>query len=181
MNDKIRQKTKGINAKDCAFIAVFVALVIAAQLVLSVVPGVELVTVMFVAFSFAFGVKRGVIAATAFAFLRQIVFGVFPTVLVLYLIYFNLLACVFGTLGWKVKPTVKNLVWLTTVACLCTVGFTMIDNILTPLWYGYTPRAAEAYFFASFSFMIPHLVCTAASVGVLFLPLERIFKWIKRF
>ena len=53
MNDKNRQK---ITALDCAYIATFVALVIAVQLALSFVPGVELVTVLFVTFSFAFGV-----------------------------------------------------------------------------------------------------------------------------
>ena len=181
MNDKIRQKNKGLNARDCAYIAVFIALVIAMQLALSVVPGVELVTVMFVAFSFAFGTKRGMIAATVFAILRQFVFGIVPTVLVLYLIYFNLLACVFGLLGGKVQPTVKNLVWLTLVACVCTMTFTMLDNILTPLWYGYTMSAMKVYFHASLPFMIPQILCTAVSVGVLFLPLTRIFKWINRF
>ena len=98
MNDKIEQKpnTKKtvISAKDCAYIAVFAALTIAAQLALSVLPGVEAVTVLFISFSFVFGIKRGVIAATAFTLLRQFVFGVFPVVLVLYLIYFNLLACI---------------------------------------------------------------------------------------
>ena len=107
MNDKIQQKTnrntRGISAKDCAYIAVFVALTIAAQLALSVLPGVEVVTVLFISFSFVFGIKRGVIAATAFTLLRQFVFGVFPVVLVLYLIYFNLLACIFGTLGKKIR------------------------------------------------------------------------------
>ena len=159
----------------------FVALVIAAQLALSVIPGVEVVTVLFVAFSFAFGVKRGMIAATVFSVLRQFVFGVFPNVLVLYLIYFNALVYVFGILGKQVKPTAKNLVWLTAVACVCTAGFTMLDNILTPLWYGYSSRAAELYFYASLPFMIPQVICTAVTVGVLFLPLERIFKWIHHF
>lgn len=185
MNGKIRQKKNkkrtGIGAKDCAYIAVLVALLIAAQLCFSAVPGVELVTVLVLSFSFVFGVKRSVIAATAFSLLRQFVFGVFPTVLVLYLVYYNALACVFGWLGRFVKPTAKGLIWMIMTACVCTVGFTMLDNILTPLWYGYTPRAAQAYFYASLSFMIPHLVCTAVSVGVLFLPLTKMFKWIKRY
>ena len=75
MNMKSRQKNKerkAIDTRDCAYIAVFVALVIGAQLALSVVPGLELVTVLFVVFSFTFGVKRGMIAATAFSLLRQL-------------------------------------------------------------------------------------------------------------
>ncbi len=174
MNDKNRQK---ITALDCAYIATFVALVIAVQLALSFVPGVELVTVLFVTFSFAFGAKRGMIAAVAFALLRQFVFGVFPTVLILYLIYFPLLALLFGALGRRVRPSVKNLIWLTIVACVCTVGFSLLDCVITPLWYAYTAAATRAYFYGSLSFMIPQVVCTAVSVALLFLPLTKVFSW----
>ena len=77
MNDKKRQNL----GKDCAYIAVFVALTIAAQLCLSFLPGVEVVTVLFITFSFVFGCRRGVAAATVFSLLRQLIFGFFPTVL----------------------------------------------------------------------------------------------------
>ena len=173
MNDKNRQKNIG---KDCAYIAVFVALTIAAQLCLSFLPGIEVVTVLFVAYSFVFGCKRGMLAATVFSLLRQLVFGFFPTVLVLYLIYYNALAALFGFLGKRVRLTAKNVVWLTAVACVCTVCFTVLDNIITPLWYGYSGRVFKLYFYASFSFMLPQVICTAISVGVLFFPLAKIFK-----
>lgn len=184
MNDKIRQNGLGSSArkrriktaKECAYLAVFVALVIAAQLCLAVLPGVEVVTVLFVTFSFAFGWKMGMAAATAFTLVRQIVFGFFPVVLILYLVYYNALALTFGLLGKKAKATPKNLVWLTAIACLGTVCFTLLDNVLTPLWYGYTARAAKLYFYASLPFMIPQTICTAASVGILFLPLVKAFR-----
>ena len=172
MNGKNRQNL----GKDCAYIAVFVALTIAAQFCLSFVPGVEVVTVLFVSFSFAFGCRRGMIAATAFSLLRQLIFGFFPTVLVLYLIYYNLLALLFGFLGWWSRLTPKKLFWLTALACVCTVCFTLIDNIITPLWYGYSGRVFKLYFYASFSFMIPQVICTAISVGVLMFPLVKIFQ-----
>lgn len=175
MNDKNRQNL----GKDCAYIAVFVALTIAAQLCLSFIPGVEVVTVLFVTFSFAFGCRRGIVAATVFSLLRQLVFGFSPTVLVLYLVYYNLLTLLFGFLGWRSKITPQKLVWLTILACLCTICFTMMDNLITPLWYGYSKRALKIYFYASFSFMIPQVICTAVSVGVLFLPLVKIFNVLK--
>lgn len=174
------EKKEANSAKEFAYLAVFVALVVAAQLALSFVPGVEVVTVLFVAYSFTFGVKRGALAATSFSLLRQLVFGFYPTVFVLYLLYFNLLTFVFGSLGKTVRSPRRALCWLTLAACVCTVCFTMIDNVLTPLWYAYTPRAAKAYFYASFSFLIPQVVCTAVSVGVLFLPLQKVFKNIKK-
>lgn len=185
MNENERKKPSLKRAvvktsKETAYIAVFVALVIAAQLALAFVPGVEVVTLLFVSYAFAFGVRRGVCAATAFALLRQIVFGIYPTVLLLYLVYYNLLAAIFGLLGRRVKRPARNLWWLVVVACLCTVLFTMIDNILTPLWYRMDREAAKAYFFSSLPFMLPQVGCTAVTVGTLFLPLERIFRLIKK-
>ena len=154
MNDKNRQKL----GKDCAYIGVFVALTIATQLCLSFLPGVELVTVLFVAFSFAFGCRRGIAAATVFSLLRQFVFGFQPTVLILYLIYYNLLALLFGFLGRWRDLTPRKVVWLTAVACVCTICFTMLDNIITPLWYGYSSRVFKIYFYASFSVVIPQVI-----------------------
>lgn len=167
------------SAKECAYIAVFVALVIAVQFAFSFVPGVELVTVMFVCYSFVMGVKRSVVSATAFSVLRQLVFGFYPTVLVLYLIYFNLLVVVFALLGKKITNVIKFLPLLLAVACLCTVLFTMTDNILTPLWYGYTQRATKIYFKASIPFMVSQVICTAISVAVLTIPLNKAFNFVK--
>jgi hypothetical protein len=115
------------------------------------VPGVELVTVLFVAYAFVFGVKRSVIAAIAFSLLRQLVFGFFPTVLVLYLVYFPLLAITFGALGKKLRLSLRALILLTVIACGCSACFTLLDNVITPLWYGYSARVAEIYFYASVS------------------------------
>lgn len=168
------------SAKECAYLAVFVALVIAGQIVFSFVPGVEIVTVSFVAYSFVMGVGRGTVAATAFSLLRGLVFGFFPTVLILYLVYFNLLALCFGFLGLKWRASVKTLPWLVLIACVCSVGFTMIDNVLTPLWYGYSAKATRAYVLASLPFMISQVICTAVSIAFLLIPLTKAFSLIKK-
>ena len=189
MNDEIRQKPttekrkKRVvrSAKECAYLAVFVALVIAAQLALSAIPSVEIVTVLFVSYAFVMGAQRGMIAATAFSLLRQLTFGFFPTVLILYLVYYNLLTVCFGLLGKKIqiKLKTKTLSWLVLIASTCTVCFTMIDCVITPLWYGYSASGAKAYFFASLPFMLPQVVCTAVTVSCLFLPLTKAFTLVK--
>ena len=168
------------SGKECAYLAVFVALVIAAQFVLSAVPGVEVVTVLFVSYTFIFGVRRGLIAATAFSLLRQLVFGFIPTVLILYLVYFNGLAALFGWLGKVVKKPLRALWWLILVACACTICFSLLDGIITPIWYRFSKRATQAYFMAALPFAIPQIICTAISVGVLFFPLQTAFKQIKK-
>ena len=167
-------------ARELAQLAVFVALVIAAQLALSVVPGVEIVTLLFVAYAFVFGMRYGMLAATAFTLLRQLVFGFHPTVLILYMVYFNGLTAIFGALGKKVSNPLKHLWWLTIVACLCTVSFTLMDNIITSLWYRYAYKAARVYFLASLPVAFSQAVCTAVSVGGLFFPLQKVFRLIKR-
>ncbi len=180
MNENKERRNKGLRAgKECAYSAVFVALVIAAQLTLSFLPGVELVTLLFVSYSFVFGWKRGMLAATAFSLLRQLIFGFFPTVLVLYLFYYNLLTLSFGLLGKRGDPRLGLWKW-TLIACLCTACFTVLDNVITPLWYGYSKEAFKIYFFASFTFMLPQVACTAATVGCLFLPLQKAFSAVKR-
>lgn len=166
-------------SKECAYVAVFAALLIAAQLCLAFLPGVEIVTVLFIAYSFTFGVRRGVLSAVAFSILRQLVFGFFPIVLMLYLIYYPLLALLFGFLGGRVKKPTHSLWWMTVLACLCTVCFTMLDNVLTVLWYSSTKEAAKAYFISSLSVLMPHVLCTALTVTLLFLPLERVFRLVK--
>ncbi|MBR2441775.1 MAG: hypothetical protein IKB20_01715 [Clostridia bacterium] len=167
------------SAKESAYVAVFVALLIAVQLALSVLPGVELVTVLFVAFAFTFGIGRGMVAATAFSIVRQLVFGFYPNVLILYLLYYNLLTLLFGAVGKRVKAPHKKLVFIVLLACLCTVCFTLLDNVITPLWYGYTKRVAKLYFKASLTFMLPQIACTAITVSVLFLPLYGVFRRLK--
>ncbi len=172
---QLKRKKRVSMAKECAYLAVFVALLIAVQVVLTIVPGVELVTVLFVSYAFVFGVKRGIIAATAFALFRQIVFGIYPIVLLLYLIYFNLLTLVFGLLGGKIKNVLRFLPLIVAIACIGTASFTMLDNILTPIIYGYSWRAVKIYFSASLSVMFPQIVCTAVSVACLFLPIRKVF------
>ncbi len=177
-NTAKRDRTRKAS-KECAYLAVFVALLIAAQLCLAFLPGVEIVTVLFITYAFTFGAKRSVLAAVAFSLLRQLVFGFFPTVLILYLIYYPLLALLFGFLGSRVKSPVCALWWLAAVACFCTACFSMLDNLLTILWNAYTAEAAKAYFLASLSVLLPQVICTAVTVTLLFLPLERVFRFIK--
>ena len=118
------------------------------------------------------------VVATAYSRATPAVRYSSPTVIqlaILCLVYFNGLAALFGTLGRVVKKPLYALWWIVLVACVCTACFTMMDNILTPLWYGFSKRAAKAYITASLPFMIPQIICTALSVGFLFLPLQKTF------
>ncbi len=181
MNERNTKEKRINSAKECAFLAVFVALVLASQLALSAIPGVELVSVLFITYSFVFGAGRGALSATAFSLLRCFLFGFFPNVLALYLVYYNLLTLLFGFLGKRpIQSGWKQLLLLTLIACVCTVLFTVIDDILTPLWYGYTAQAWRLYAIGSLYFLFPQVICTAISVPLLFFPLKKTFGIARR-
>ena len=184
MNDKFRQNEQGKDgvgtAKECTYLALFVALVIAAQLAFAAIPGVEVVTLLFVVYSFVFGARRGMLSATAFSCLRQIVFGVYFNVLALYLIYYNLLCLIFGLLGRKGAAGGKRWISLTVIACIATAFFTLLDNILTILWNGFSARVARVYIYASLPVMFSQCVCTILTMAIFFLPLQRAFYIIKK-
>ena len=247
VKNDLKQKKLSLS-KEIAYIAVTCALLIGGQFVFSFVVGVEVVTLILVCFSFTFGARRGVICAVCFSLLRCVIYGFYPTVVILYLIYYPLLAFIFGLIGKcenfssplcaaavnillvlialtcaicyfsdiiKVAKvyavTVKILFWVIFSLCalLCiiydliyfsaipskgeilkvvsvasvgavmTALFTLLDDVITPLFWGYTPLTALAYFYGSFMAMLPQIICTVVTVGTLFLPLTAVFKKFK--
>lgn len=164
-------------AKEVALIGVFTALLIGGQFALGGISGVEIVTVLFLSFAYCFGVARSLIVANAFSLLRCCIFGFFPTAVILYLVYYNLFAVVFGLIGAKFKRqfNLKFHAALVLAACLMTALFTGLDDIITPLYYGYSPSAAKAYAVASLTAAIPQIICTLLTVALLFPVLFKVF------
>ena len=164
-----------------AVVAVFTALLLAAQYALWFVKGVELVTVLLLVFSYRFGVRCGVLSAVAFSLLRCLLFGFFPNVVLLYLLYYPLFAACFGLLGNALhrRTGVRVQMLLTALAVLFTALFTLLDDAVTPLLYGYTREAALAYFLASLPTMAVQTVCAAVTVLLLFRPLLFVLKRVK--
>ena len=157
-------------AKSIILPSIYTAILIGGQFVLSGISGVELVTVLFLAFCYKYGVKQGLLVANAFSLLRCFVFGFFPNVILLYLIYYNIFAIVFGLFGNACKNAYGKKKHTTTIllALPMTALFTLIDNILTPLLYGFTRQAAKAYFIASLYAVLPQLLCSLVTVTWLF-------------
>ena len=164
-----------------AVVAVFTALLLAAQYALWFVKGVELVTVLLLVFSYRFGVRCGVLSAVAFSLLRCLLFGFFPNVVLLYLLYYPLFAACFGLLGNALhrRTGVRVQMLLTVLAVLFTALFTLLDDAVTPLLYGYTKEAALAYFLASLPTMAVQTACAAVTVLLLFRPLFFVLKRVR--
>jgi hypothetical protein len=161
-------------------VAMSVALLIAVQMALSVITGVEIVTVIFLSLCFCYGIRTGLTIATAFSLLRCFFFGFQINVIVLYLIYYTLFALFFGWLGKRFGGNVTLLQRVVVVvsAVAFTVLFTLLDDVITPLIFGFHANAAKVYFLQSLTAMIPQVVCTAVTVLALFTPLTKVIRKI---
>ena len=147
--------------RDIAYCAVMTALLIAAQYVLSFVSGVELVTVLLLTFSYVFGVRCGVLTAAAFSLLRCLIFGFFPNVLLLYLVYYTSFAALFGLCGRKglprfVCPLLLGITGTLSLAAAITgtglpISAVYITRVRVFLWilFGISMALLVIYFYAS--------------------------------
>jgi len=164
-----------------ALIGVYIALLIGGQLALSGIVGVEIITALLVVFCFRFGIKDGLVIATAFSLIRCFIFGVFPSVVMLYLIYFNLLALVMGSVGliFKNKLSILSVTIIVVVTAVLTACFTLLDDIITPLYYGFSQKATKAYFVASIPVIVAQVPISSISTAIFIYPLYKCFEWAK--
>lgn len=161
------------STKFITLTALYTALLICVQFVLSGIAGVELVTVFFLAFCFSVGVKAGVTVAVCFSTIRCFLFGFYPSVIILYLVYYTGFALFFGFLGNRFHRTTTfyAYLWVVILSTAFTAVFTLLDDVITPLFYGFGENAAKAYFYSSLPFMLSQCICVAISVSLLFIPL----------
>lgn len=168
-------------AKDVALIGIMVAVLIAGQLVLSMIAGVEIVTVLFLSYCVAFGVRRGMIVGTMFSLMRCLLFGFIPNVVLVYMIYYNGFAVLFGFAGkWpRHAPLLIKIVLLTVFATIVTACFTLLDDFISPLILGLSARGTRVYFYSSLPVMIGQMICSAVTVSLLWYPLSKVFALVQ--
>ena len=164
--------------KSIVRVAMCTALLIAGQVALSAVAGVEIVTVTLLCFCYCYGVRHGLAVATTFSLLRCFVFGFELDIIVLYLIYYNLFALFFGWLGSRFAGEITFLKTVTLVVCavIFTGMFTLLDDIIKVVIYNMSPNAAKIYIYQSLPVMVSQMICAAATVSLCFAPLTQVIK-----
>ena len=169
-------------AKKIAICGAFCALLIVIQYAFSAIKGVELVTLFFITFCFTFGGLYGLLAAFSFSLLRCLLYGFFPNVLILYLVFYPTLALAAGVLGKRLKESssFKQLIAVTIFGLVCTVYFSALDCVVTPLFYNYTQKAWIAYVYQCIPVCLIQCCSTFASFLLLFLPLKKAFGLIAK-
>lgn len=163
------------SSKEVALIAVSCALLIGGQFALSAVAGVEIVTVLLASFAVVFGVKRGVLLAVAFSLVRCLIFGFFPSVIILYIIYYPLFALVCA-LASKGKYTCYSAV-ISVFAIILTAGFSFLSGLIDHLMYGVD---FWAYMTFGVWVSVTQIVCAAVTCFAFMPLLRRLFKDIKK-
>ncbi len=81
----------------------------------------------------------------------------------------------------KAKNETFKVVFMASVGAVMTALFTLLDDVITPLFFGYSHLTALAYFYSSFTAMLPQIVCTVVSVCTLFLPLTAVLERAAKF
>lgn len=62
------------------------------------------------------------------------------------------------------------------LAICCTIIFTLLDDVITPLIYGYSFDVAIGYFYTSFLALLPQTISVSISVAILFYPLKKVMR-----
>ena len=75
---------------------------------------------------------------------------------------------------------VWRIVILAAAAAFMTVLFTLLDDVITPLFFGYSLRAAKVYFYNSLIVLAIQPACVIVTIAVLFEPLRKAFAQVRR-
>ena len=91
----------------------------------------------------------------------------------LYSVYYTGFALFFGFLGHKFNREIS--VWSVVLAVVFgtafTAIFTLLDDVITPFFFGFGREATVAYFYSSLPFMLTQCICAVISSAVLFIPI----------
>lgn len=112
----------------------------------------------------------------------QTMFRVIFVLAILAILLFDALPliCKIPPLKKRGLEQMRTTFFMTSLACVCTVCFTLLDDALTPFFYAYGRDAAYAYFVSSFLAMLPQTVSAFFTVSVLFYPLTKIFSMFEK-
>ena len=159
---------RGSAAKKIALVGISAATVECAKLALAALPNVEVVTLLTALYGYTFG-WLGVCASIVFVCIEPLIWGV-NTWVVLYFIYWPLLALVFMLLG---KLKIKNRLALTSVAVILTVFFGILSSLIdVGLFSGYFDNFLyrfSVYYLRGLPFYIAQVVTNAIAFPTLFI------------
>lgn len=165
----------GATARGVVAVGVAAATLTCGKLALSMIPNVEVVTLLTALYGYVFG-GFGILAAVIFVTVETLMYG-FGTWIVTYYLYWPLVAFVFMLLG---RMRVRNRAVLCITAILLTVWFGVFSSLVdVGLLSGSFDRffwRFSVYYMRGIWFYVTQIVCNAILFPVLFRPLVRVLE-----
>ena len=166
-------------AKALALVGISAATIECAKLALSVLPNIELVTLLTALYGYVFG-WLGVLSAVVFVCIEPLIYGINSWVIT-YFVYWPLVAFVFMMLR---RAKVRNR-WILTATA---VGLTMLFGVLSSLidvaiMIGineYYLKNCVIYYLRGVVFYVVQIACNATLFPLLFTFLSNKLRFIKR-
>lgn len=163
--------------RDITTTAVFVAILIVSQVALSAINGIELITVLLASFVFCYGFRLGFSTVNSFILIRCAIYGFYPSVMLLYITYYNLFALVVGFIGSKSRHKLARKSFAASLIAIIVLVlmFTVLDDIITPLYYSLNWVMTKSYWMMSLTAVIPQEICAILTMIFLFPILVKTF------
>lgn len=167
-------------AKYLCYVAVMAATLTVSKLALSFIPNVEVVTLLIICYASVFGRRYTIFATMIFCAVETAIYG-FGTWVLLYFIYWNLLAVVSSLSLTKPKLYIAVI-----IAVLFTASFGVISTGIDVVFAGVygvpksdLGRLFGAYYVRGVWFYVTHVVSNLLIVSALYLPLTKVLTKIK--
>lgn len=84
------KKHQPITLREMIILSLMDAVLIVAQMIFGMIAGIEIVTVLYLCFSLVFGWKMSWLLGIIFSITRCLIYGFYPNVLLLYLIFYSI-------------------------------------------------------------------------------------------
>lgn len=152
-----------MKTRDIALIGILSATITAAKLVLSFLPNIELVTLLFMVYTVVFGVKRTLLMSFVFSTIEILIYG-FSTWFIVYYIIWPILILVTAYIQKKSLSEYKAAVLAGVFGLSFGFFFAVLESFFYGIMYGI------AYWVKGIPFDIVHGVSNFLVVLVLYKP-----------
>ena len=162
-----------LKAKDIAIIGLLSASITTGKLVLSFIPNVEIVSLLFIIYTIIFGIKYSIIISIVFTTTEMLIYGFSTWLLVYYLIWPLLII-----ITYLIKENIKSEYGYAVIAGLFGLFFGTFFAVAESFFYGYA--YGLTYWVRGIPFDILHGVSNFIIVLFLFDPMIKIMKYIHK-
>jgi len=162
-----------MKAKDIALIGLLSASITTGKLILSFIPNVEIISLLFIVYTVTFGLNRSILVSIIFTTTEIFIYGFSTWFLVYYLIWPMLII-----ITQLIKKFVKNEYGYATFAGLFGLSFGFFFAIVESFFYGYA--YGLTYWVSGIPFDILHGVSNFIIVLLLFNPITKTMTYVSR-